>query len=212
MKNSMIKDALILCAITFVLGAVLAGVNALTKNPIEQANKKANNEACQQVISEGDSVLDSDATLVEAANAYMAKHDLSNEEKSEGDLLSNYVEIEEVHKTNNNGYVFLGNARKGYGGNITFSLGVSSEGEITGIKITSQSETAGLGANCTKQEWQDSFKGKVLPDNAGDEMYNKKEATDSQVQALSDATVTSRAIARAVKGILFYAEAAKEGE
>ena len=195
MKNSMIKDALILCAITFVLGAVLAGVNALTKNPIEQANKKANNEACQQVISEGDSVLDSDATLVEAANAYMAKHDLSNEEKSEGDLLSNYVEIEEVHKTNNNGYVFLGNARKGYGG-----------------KITSQSETAGLGANCTKQEWQDSFKGKVLPDNAGDEMYNKKEATDSQVQALSGATVTSRAIARAVKGILFYAEAAKEGE
>lgn len=41
-------------------------------------------------------------------------------------------------------------------------------------------------------------------------MYNKNETTGTQVQALSGATVTSRAITRAVKGILFYDASGKE--
>lgn len=39
-KSSMMKDAIILCAITLILGAVLAGVYMLTKDPIDNAQKK----------------------------------------------------------------------------------------------------------------------------------------------------------------------------
>ena len=92
-KSSMMKDAIILCAITLILGAVLAGVYMLTKDPIDNAQKKTNNEACAVVVAQGDSVKDNDAEAVSGAAAYLGKHDLSNAEAKEGDLLSEYVEI-----------------------------------------------------------------------------------------------------------------------
>lgn len=152
-KDTMMKDALILCAITLILGAILAGVYTVTKKPIEDAQAKTNNEACQKVVETGATVGDDDAALVKEVNAYFAEHDLSNQKTSEGDLLSVYVEVTQVHKVTDkdkkeNGRVYLANAKKGYGGNISFALGVNGEGKVTGISITSESETAGLGANC----------------------------------------------------------------
>lgn len=207
-KDTMIKDALILCAITLIFGAILAGVYAITKAPIEQAQIKANNAACEAVVEEGDTVLDADAAKLEAAVKYLGSYDLSNQETAdEASALIKHVEISEVHPTQNGGTVYLATAKKGYGGAIGFALGVKKgdDGrvEITGISITSQSETAGLGANCEDEQWQKSFAGKKMPENASENMYNKTEETDTQVQALSGATVTSRAIANAVKGILF---------
>ena len=215
-KDTMMKDALILCAITLILGAILAGVYTVTKKPIEDAQAKTNNEACQKVVETGATVGDDDAALVKEVNAYFAEHDLSNQKTSEGDLLSVYVEETQVHKVTDkdkkeNGRVYLANAKKGYGGNISFALGVNGEGKVTGISITSESETAGLGANCENADWQKSFAGKVLPSDPAQNMYNKNEETDSQVQALSGATVTSRAITNAVKGILFASTSSEGG-
>ena len=48
-KDTMMKDALILCAITLILGAILAGVYTVTKKPIEDAQAKTNNRS----LSEG---------------------------------------------------------------------------------------------------------------------------------------------------------------
>ena len=215
-KDTMMKDALILCAITLILGAILAGVYTVTKKPIEDAQAKTNNEACQKVVETGATVGDDYAALVKEVNAYFAEHDLSNQKTSEGDLLSVYVEVTQVHKVTDkdkkeNGRVYLANAKKGYGGNISFALGVNGEGKVTGISITSESETAGLGANCENADWQKSFAGKVLPSDPAQNMYNKNEETDSQVQALSGATVTSRAITNAVKGILFASTSSEGG-
>ena len=212
-KDNMIKDAVILCIITLVLGAVLAGVYMLTKEPIDNAQKETNNEACAVVVTEGDKVQDDDKKAVSGAAAYLKGHDLSNAEVKEGeggDLLSEYVEISEVHPTANGGKVYLADALKGYGGKISFALGVDAEGAITGIEITSQSETAGLGANCETDEFKNRFPGVKAPESPSEEMYNKNETTETQVQALSGATVTSRAITRAVKGILFYDASGKE--
>ena len=67
-KDTMIKDALILCAITLIFGAILAGVYAITKTPIENAQAKANNEACAAVVASGDSVQGADEAKLTAAN------------------------------------------------------------------------------------------------------------------------------------------------
>jgi len=208
-KDTMIKDAIILCLITLVLGAVLAGVYAITKDPIEQAQAKTNNEACAKVVASGDSVQDNDTAKVDAAAEYFSKYNLSNEEVTEGETLATWVEVTEVHPTANGGNVYLVNAKKGYGGNVSFALGVDAEGKLTGISITAQSETAGLGANCVNEDWQAGFAGKSLPSDPSQNMYNKESATDSQVQALSGATVTSRAVTNAVKGVLFCDAAGK---
>lgn len=212
-KDTMIKDAIILCVITLVLGAVLAGVYALTKDTIDGKQVEANNEACAAVVADGDKVNDADADAAKKAEDFLKKHDLSNKEvKDEESSLIKHVEISEVHPTGNGGYVFLATAKKGYGGNIGFALGVDNAGAITGISITSQAETAGLGANCMDTAWQESFKGKVQPSNPSDNMYNKNGATESQVQALSGATVTSKGITNAVKGILFFADTVRGAE
>lgn len=212
-KGSMIKDAIILCLITLILGAVLAGVYAITKDPIEQALVKANNEACAAVTEEGDTVQDPDAGLLEEAIVYLKTHDLSNNEVSEDTSLIKEVEIQEVHPTANGGYVFLATATKGYGGDIGFAIGISADSVLTGISITSQAETAGLGANCTDETWLGSFVGKTKPSVPSKNMYYKgtPEEESSQVQALSGSTVTTKAIANAVKGILFYAETITTG-
>ncbi len=202
-KDTMIKDAIILCLITLVLGAVLAGVYAITKDPIDKAQAKTNNEACEKVVASGDSVQNNDTAKVDAAAAYFSGHNLSNAEVSEGETLATWVEVKEVHPTANGGNVYLVDAKKGYGGAVSFALGVDAEGKVTGISITSQSETAGLGANCVNEDWQAGFAGKVLPSDPSQNMYNKEAATESQVQALSGATVTSRAVTNAVKGVLF---------
>ena len=212
-KSNMFVDAIILCVITLILGAVLAGVYMVTKEPIDNAQKKTNNDACAVVVAEGDKVQDNDAEAESGAGVYLKGHDLSNAEvKAEdgGDLLSEYVEIQEVHPTAGGGKVYLADALKGYGGKISFALGVDAEGAITGIEITSQSETAGLGANCETDEFKNRFPGVKAPESPSEEMYNKNETTETQVQALSGATVTSRAITRAVKGILFYDASGKE--
>jgi len=209
-KDNMIKDAIILCVITLVLGAVLAGVYAITKTPIEEAQKKANNEACAAVVAEGDKVLDANADGLAKASEYLKTHGLASEDvEDEANSLIKHVEISEVHPTEQGGYVFLATAKKGYGGDISFALGIDATGVITGISITSQSETAGLGANCMDETWQKSFAGKTTPVKPADNMYNKLAETDTQIQALSGATVTTRAISNAVKGILFCADAVR---
>ncbi len=211
-KDNMIKDAIILCLITLVLGAVLAGVYAMTKDPIDQAQIKANNEACAAVTAEGDTVNDADADMLSKVTDYLKKHDLTGAETAdEANAMISHVEVSEVHTTANGGYVYLATATKGYGGDIGFALGVDAEGAITGIAITSQSETAGLGANCEDETWQASFKGKVLPANPADNMYSKTGESESQVQALSGATVTSKAITNAVKSVLLSLSEVKEG-
>lgn len=218
-KTNMMKDAVILCVITLVLGAVLAGVYMLTKKPIDDAMAKANNEACVAVVVSGDAVKNTIATG--EAVKYLSTHDLNNQEVKEEDgsaeLLSQYVDIKEIHPTENGGYVYLADALKGYSGKISFALGIDQYGATTGISITSQSETAGLGAKCQDEEFQQRFVD-VYNISETDELYSKEapaeeKLTDpdgrernlkTKVQAITGATVTSRAITRAVKGIYFY--------
>ena len=226
-KSSMMKDAVILCAITLILGAVLAGVYTLTKKPIEDAQAKANNEACEAVVVSGDAVQNTVATG--EAVKYLQTHDLSDQEIKEGetsqDLLSNYVDIQEIHPTTAGGYVYLADALKGYGGKISFALGIDKYGATTGISITSQSETAGLGAKCEDEEFQKRFID-VFGISPSSELYSKEAPEEevitdpedrerhlkSTVQAITGATVTSRAITRAVKGIIFYHNYSAEKE
>ena len=157
-KSSMMKDAIILCAITLILGVVLAGVYMLTKSKIEGAQADTNKAACAVVVAQGDSVKDNDAEAVSGAAAYLSKHDLSNAEVKEGDLLSEYVEITEVHPTANGGKVYLANALKGYGGKISFALGVDQNSPINIKKNKRKSQTPAHGANYENDDIKARFK------------------------------------------------------
>lgn len=229
-ERSFVIDAVILCVITLVLGAILAGVYTVTKKPIEEAQAKTDNEACEVVVSEvdGASVTGAEDGAVDAANEFLQKH-LIDKSASEGevqeeaaDSYSKYVVVTAVKKLQVNGedagYVYIADAKKGYGGSISFVLGVN-DGIVTGLEITNQSETAGLGANCESDDFKSKFafeNALQYPSSDSFPMYYKPGTTpkdeQGQIEAMSGATVTSRAITNAVKGILLYDKELRGGK
>ena len=82
---------------------------------------------------------------------------------------------------------------KGYGGDISMVVGINKSLEVTGISIISQSETAGLGAKCVEEDWQKQFVGKT--ENIE---VSKNGAKGNQIDAISSATITSRAVTKGV--------------
>ena len=81
----------------------------------------------------------------------------------------------------------------GYGGEIKVLAGVDLEKQVTGIDILAHSETPGLGANATKPEFKNQFAGKTK-----DIAVSKKEPKENEIQAMSGATISSKAVTEAV--------------
>ena len=100
--------------------------------------------------------------------------------------------IVSVHK-GETGYV-IETCTYGYAGDITMLVGVSNEGKVTGLQIRDMSETLGLGAEALT-DWE--FLVQFL--NTGGDAE-----VGTNVDALTGATVTSKAIARSVNSAVAY--------
>lgn len=100
--------------------------------------------------------------------------------------------IRAVHKAEN-GYV-IETVTQGYAGDITMLIGVSSEGTVTGLVVRKLSETAGLGANALHDH---AFLAQFL-NTSGDAEVG------TNVDAITGATVTSKAIARCVNSAVAF--------
>lgn len=94
------------------------------------------------------------------------------------------------------GYVVI-TVEKGYGGDISVMTGVDLEGNVQGVSILSQSETAGLGANATKESFLDQFIGKVFGITV-----TKNAPAENEIKALTGATITSKAVTNAVNAAI----------
>jgi electron transport complex protein RnfG len=68
--------------------------------------------------------------------------------------------------------------------------------KTTGIKILSQAETPGLGANAEDSFFTDRFKGKSIEEPL--EVVKQEPAGDNQILAITSATITSKAVANGV--------------
>lgn len=89
------------------------------------------------------------------------------------------------------------NSTKGYGGDISVMTGVDAEGKVTGVNILSHAETAGLGANATTEKFRNQFINLV----AGITV-SKDKAGENSIDALTGATITSRAVTDAVNAAI----------
>ena len=97
---------------------------------------------------------------------------------------------------NDTGYAVMASP-SGYGGTISMAVGIDKNGTVTGVDIISQSETAGLGSNCTKDEFKNQFIGKT----AGIDVV-KNGAKENQIDAISSATITSKAVTSGVNACI----------
>lgn len=83
----------------------------------------------------------------------------------------------------------------GFGGNISMIVGIGTDDKVKGIEILSHSETAGLGVKATAPDFKNRFKEK----NIDITVVKKETESPDEVQAITGATVTSRAVADGVK-------------
>ena len=113
--KGMIKDALILFAITLIAGLMLGVVNDITKEPIAQQEQKAKNEACQNVFAAADSF-----EAQELADSAQIEQALTDAGISGADI----DELMEAKDASGAllGYVITVTDHEGYGGNFPWAL------------------------------------------------------------------------------------------
>lgn len=102
--------------------------------------------------------------------------------------------------TNGAGYVFM-LSTKGYGGEIILICGIKSDGSIEQIKTLSHSETSGIGSKVVdnNSDYRNQYKGKTAGNYDG-------------VDAVTGATISSKAYKKAVSAAFEAYEAVKEAK
>ena len=97
----------------------------------------------------------------------------------------------------------------GYAGKIVCVMGVSREGKILGVRVIKHAETPGLGDKIepAKAKWIFDFDGKSLGEPPVDKWAVKKDG--GVFDQFAGATITPRAVVKAVKEGLQFFEANK---
>ncbi len=186
--SKMIKNACVLLVITVVAGLCLGFVYELTKEPIAQVEEEAKKEAWQAVFPDADL---SDFTEVDV--------DESAAEQALTDMDVN-GSIDEVCTVQDQGYVITTTDKDGFGGDIQITVGITDDGTVNGVSILSISETAGLGMRAQEPSFYTQYEGANT-----DHFYVAKDGGEGEpIDALSGATITSRAVTGAVNAALGY--------
>ncbi|MBQ6421784.1 MAG: RnfABCDGE type electron transport complex subunit G [Clostridia bacterium] len=180
------KDILLTALKLFLICAVAAGllaaVNGVTAKKIDEINTQNALAAQKEVLP--DAVSFEDLTLTDGAAGAAGK-----------DADGNTV-----------GYVFTTSANS-YGGTLKLMTGFDADGAVTGISILEINDTPGLGMNAKRPDWLGQFKGRT-----DDLQVTKDGGTgDAAIDAITSATITSRAVVSAVNAAReLYREAAAQ--
>jgi len=157
-----------LFAICIVCSGLLAGVYALTKEPIDAAAKAKNEAAIKEVLPETAVTIEEERTVDFEGASYA--YNLAYDET--GNVVGCAINVAPV----------------GFGGPIAIKVGFDINGVIFNTKVLSQAETPGLGAKCVEPSFSDQFKGW---NPAEKKLSVKKDGGD--VDAITASTITSRA-------------------
>lgn len=196
--NSIFKDTFILTVITLVAGLALGGVQYITAAPIEKANKAALEEAYKSVFPSAASFEDYADFDEAAANEVVRASDVG----TDADITA--ASVAKDSSGTDIGYVFTVTTHKGYGGDITLTVGVdSSTNKMNGYSITDIGETPGLGMKSTEEKFMSEFKDLSM-ETATYTVTKSSPAGDDEIEAISGATITSRAVTNAVNAVMYY--------
>ena len=159
-----------LFAICIVCSGLLAGVYALTKEPIDAAARAKNEAAIKEVLPEAAVTIEEERTVDFEGASYA--YNLAYDEV--GNVVGCAINVAPV----------------GFGGPIAIKVGFDINGVICNTKVLSQAETPGLGAKCIEPSFSEQFKGW---NPAEKKLSVKKDGGD--VDAITASTITSRAYA-----------------
>lgn len=178
-ESTFMNMAVTLFAVCLIASAMLGGIYAVTKEPIDMAQVTKINNAIGGVVPEFDNDPSADKFSVgegnKAATVYPAKKG--------GEIT---------------GYAIEANTTKGFSGRITLMVGFLPDGTVKNIAVISHAETPGLGAKISEKDapFVAQFEGK----NPGDGNFKLSVRKDGgDVDAITASTITSRAFCDAVE-------------
>lgn len=199
-SNTLVHDTIAIFLITLIAGILLGGVYQLTKDTIAQREIDDMNAAYAEVYK--DASFEEKEEVTKAKDAFNEALAAGKVESASGYNLSD-VEITDIRVADKGGYV-LTTSGKGYGGAVKVALGINGDGQIIGIQITDcTNETPGLGQNSTKEEWNGQYKdASTAKEAVVDKDKESAKGDVTEISAISGATITSRAVTRAVDGAM----------
>ena len=195
--NQIIKNTIILFAITLIAGICLGAVHDVTLEPIAQAQEAAATATYQEVYPDAASFARTDemtAALAAAAEEITAQYGSVTVDDAQQALDGSGNVI---------GYLITSTSPEGYGGNVQIAVGITAEGSLTGIGFLSISETPGLGMNAQEPAFKDQFMGKAAQTF---EVTKTGAMADNQIQAISGATITSTAVTNATNAAVYFVQ------
>ncbi|MEA4814945.1 MAG: RnfABCDGE type electron transport complex subunit G [Oscillospiraceae bacterium] len=182
-----------LLAIAAIVALLLGFVNSITADKIDAIQAQKTQTALQSVF-EGATFTKQDITADQTAIA------------AGDDTKSKLIAIYAVD--DGSGYA-IEVGPSGFGGTIDMIVGVSSDGSIAGISVVSNSETSGIGTEVCKDKPNrngdgvlSQFKGKT---SGTDNLFTVNSGSN-EVDAISGATVSTKAITRGVNAAMLVYE------
>ena len=166
--KKIIQLVLSLTIIAAVCAAVLATVNAVTKDQIATIKIRATQSAARLVMPASVKSVEQHG---EGADAYFVGKGANGQPIA---------------------YALKGVSNQGYGGDIVLMIGFLPDRTIVTYQKLEASETPGLGSNLTSEDFMKQFKGL----SAARDLSVKKDG--GEVDAITSATITSRAVCGAI--------------
>lgn len=183
-KESTLKNMLIaLMVITIVSGGVLGFIYGLTKPAIDKVEENKNIKAINEVLKTDVAIAMTEAKVIEDLT-YNLAYD------ADGNFIGAAVKTYSMN---------------GFGGKIELMVGMLQNGIINKVSVLSQAETPGLGANMVNDKFKGQFDGK---DPQTFTLKVKKDGGD--VDAITAATISSRAVSEAIQRAVDGFEANKD--
>lgn len=195
-RRSMLRNSLVLGLFAIVTVGLVAFIQQGTAERIAQAERQARVDALAQILPEGsydNALLDSQRELHHAllgprpVPAWVATR--------EGQPAA---------------VILQATAPDGYSGAIHLLIGIQADGRLTGVRVIGHKETPGLGdkIELAKNAWIRGFDGKSLDEPAESGWAVKKDG--GQFDQFAGATITPRAVVKAVHQALRYFDAHRD--
>lgn len=176
-ESTFINMVIALFAITLIAGFSLGFVNEMTIGPIAKSKLEQKVKALRLVLPPFDNNPIKDVILLKVANI-----------KDSVEVYPAFFNNEFV------GVAVIGSSEKGYSGLIKILVGFKPNGSIQNIAVLEQKETPGLGTKIKDDSFIQQYIGKNVLN------FNLKVKKDGgEVDALSGATITTRAYSEAVQ-------------
>lgn len=175
MKEIMRLGAILLL-ICFVAASLLAMTNDVTFPKIMEQRQLANEKARKEVLPDAESF---EEITGEQLTAIQAENDKVDElfVGKKDDAIVGYV---------------VKTLPKGFGGTIKIFTGITADGTISGVRMgTGHQETPGLGAKAELPKFYEMYNGMATGSPIG---VSKTTQTETEIQAISGATITSQAV------------------